>query len=129
MPATLAQHRSLTNYGLHSDLSRVEGRHNLKAGVNVTQTKLSEAFSLGVTDPGYNAPCEDQSRGDLVAFRRTEEAPRNAPRRGSNPIQGFLPGSAAVRPDARRRSRYRFQGRATISQVAWFGQDTITFGN
>src|ERR1700751_5918431 len=57
LPATLAQHRSLTNYGLHSDLSRVEGRHNLKAGVNVTQTKLSEAFSLGVTDPGYNAPC------------------------------------------------------------------------
>ena len=126
LPATLAQHRSLTNYGLHSDLSRVEGRHNLKAGVNVTQTKLSEAFSLGVTDPGYNAPCEDQS-GDLVASNVLKSAAQCAAQ-GFQPNPGFLPGLLPY-DLTRGGAPYRFQGRATISQVAWFGQDTITFGN
>ena len=54
-PATLAQRRSLTNFGLHSDFSRMQGRHNWKAGLNATQTRLDEAFSLGITDPSYNA--------------------------------------------------------------------------
>ena len=100
LPATLAQHRSLTNYGLHSDVSRVEGRHNLKAGVNVTQTKLSEAFSLGVTDPGYNAPCEDQSGDPILssALRGTSQcAACRVPSQSKFPA-----GIAAVRPDARR---------------------------
>jgi hypothetical protein len=126
LPATLAQHRSLTNYGLHSDLSRVEGRHNLKAGVNVTQTKLSEAFSLGVTDPGYNAPCEDQS-GDPIfssALRGTSQCAAAGFQANPNLLPGLLPYDLT-----RGGSPYRFQGKATISQVAWFGQDTITFGN
>ncbi len=126
LPATLAQHRSLTNYGVHSDLSRVDGRHNLKAGVNVTQTKLSEAFSLGVTDPGYNAPCEDQS-GDPVASNALKSTAQCAAQ-GFQPNPGFLPGLLPY-DLTRGGSPYRFQGKATISQVAWFGQDTITFGN
>ena len=56
LPATLAQDRSLTNFGVHADLSHVQGRHNWKAGLNAMQTRLDEAFSLGITDPAYNAP-------------------------------------------------------------------------
>jgi len=52
-PATLAQDRSLTNYGLHADVSHLQGRHNLKAGLNATQTRLDESFSLGITDAAY----------------------------------------------------------------------------
>jgi hypothetical protein len=102
-PATLEQHRSLENYGIHSDLSRVTGRHKLKAGVNATQTKLNEAFLLGITDPSYKVPCQDQSGNAACA------APPYDLTRGGVP--------------------YRFRGKATIAQVAWFGQDSITFGN
>ena len=100
LPATLAQRRSLTNYGVHSDLSRVEGRHNFKAGINATQTKLNESFSLAVTDPSYNDPYQPDFLPSLLPYDLT---------RGGSP--------------------YRFQGKATISQVAWFGQDTITVRN
>jgi outer membrane cobalamin receptor len=54
-PATVAQDRSLTNIGVHADVSRLQGRHNWKAGLNATQTRLDEAFSLGITDPAYDA--------------------------------------------------------------------------
>src|SRR2546423_6039601 len=45
-PATLAQNRSLANFGVRADLSSVRGRHNWKAGVQATQTRLDEKFSL-----------------------------------------------------------------------------------
>src|SRR5579872_2010013 len=92
VPATIEQHRSLENYGVHSDLSVVRGRHSFKAGVNATQTRLDEEFSLGFTDSSYPGvlPPYDLTRGGAL---------------------------------------YRFQGKAIISQVAWFGQDSMTFGN
>ena len=36
-PATLAQSRSLVNFGVHADLARVQGRHNWKAGLNAAR--------------------------------------------------------------------------------------------
>ncbi len=102
-PATLEQHRSLENYGIHADLSRVKGRHNFKAGVNASQTKLNEVFLLGITDPTYKVPCQDQSGNTACA------APPYDLTRGGVP--------------------YGFRGKAAISQVAWFGQDSITFGD
>src|SRR5205085_8412528 len=56
-PATVAQERFLTNSGIHADLSRVQGRHSWKAGLNAAQTRLNEDFSLGITGPAYNAVC------------------------------------------------------------------------
>lgn len=49
-PATLVQSRSLMNFGVHSDFSRVDGRHNWKVGFNAMQTRLDEEFALGITD-------------------------------------------------------------------------------
>jgi hypothetical protein len=125
-PATLAQNRSLTNYGLHADLSRVQGRHNLKVGLNAQQTKLSEAFSLGVTDPSYNSPCQDQDGNPVPLSSLKSTSQCTATGFAANP--GFLP-SLLPYDLTRDGSLYTFQGKATISQVAWFGQDTITFGN
>ncbi len=99
-PATLAQDRSITNLGLHADLSRTQGRHNWKAGLNATQTRLNEEFSLGITDPAYNSPASP----------------------------GFIPGLLPY--DLSRGGRlYRFRGKARINQIAVFAQDFITLGN
>jgi hypothetical protein len=51
-PATLTQSRALLNYGAHAYLSRVDGKHNWKIGINAMQTRLGEQFALGVASPG-----------------------------------------------------------------------------
>jgi hypothetical protein len=98
-PATLAQERSLSNFGVHSDFARVQGRHNWKAGLNAARTSLDERFHLGITDPAYNAP---ESRGYLSSLQ-----PYDLSRGGR---------------------LYEFRGAATIYQLAIFGQDSITLG-
>ena len=50
-PATISQHRTLTNWGVKADLSIVKGRHNFKVGTQLMQTRLHEQFAFGITDP------------------------------------------------------------------------------
>ena len=54
---SVGQNRTLTNAGLRSDLSYVNGIHQIKAGVTYEQTFLNEDDTLGIVDPTYNAPC------------------------------------------------------------------------
>jgi len=124
-PATLAQHRTLTNFGLHSDFSRTDGRHTWKIGLNATQTRLDEEFSLGVTDPLYNAPCLDvSSQSPLQGFL----SPSQCAAAGLQANPDFL--SGLVSYDFTRGGRlYRFAGHTKINQLAFFGQDSITLGH
>lgn len=123
-PATLAQDRSLTNFGVHSDLSHVEGRHNWKVGLNATQTRLDEQFSLGITDPAYNAAC--LSGGSPVLSPNLTD-PSQCAGFGFQPAPGFL--SGLVPYDLTRGGRlYRFRGQTNINQLALFWQDSVTVG-
>ncbi len=123
-PATLAQGRSLMNFGAHSDLSRVDGRHNWKIGINAMQTRLDEQFGLGISDATYNAPCLD-ARAQTPAPGYAAPAQCSAP--GLQPNPGFLDGLLPY--DLTRGGRlYRFTGRAQINQLAAFGQDSIALG-
>jgi hypothetical protein len=124
-PATLAQDRSLTNFGVHSDLSRVQGRHNWKAGLNVAQTRLDEDFTLGITDPSYNAAC--LSRGYPVPLPGLRD-PSQCAASGFQANPGFLSGLLSY-DLTRGGSPYQFRGKANIDQFAFFGQDSITLGN
>ena len=55
LPATLSQDRHLLNYGVRADISMVKGRHNLKVGTELKQTRLFEDFAMGITDPAFLA--------------------------------------------------------------------------
>jgi len=55
-PATLGQHRTLTNWGAKVELSYASGRHNLRVGTQLMQTRLNEQFTFGVTDPAFVDP-------------------------------------------------------------------------
>jgi hypothetical protein len=125
-PATLSQHRILTNYGLQSDWSRTSGgRHLWKAGVNAMQTRLHEEFSLGVTDPLYNAPCLDPNNQTPVAgFTSHEECAAAGFHANPDFLSGLVPYDLT-----RGGGLYRFTGRANINQLSFFGQDSITLGN
>jgi len=123
-PATLAQSRTLMNAGVHSDLARVDGRHNWKIGVNAMQTRLDERFSLGITDATYNAPCRDTAtQAPAPGFDSPAQCAA-----GLQPNPNFLAGLLPY--DLTRGGRlYQFAGRTNIEQLALFGQDSITLGN
>jgi hypothetical protein len=54
---TVGQDRTLTNAGARASVSYVKGIHNLKGGINYSQTFLDEHNSIGIVDPIFNAPC------------------------------------------------------------------------
>src|ERR1700730_10317851 len=114
LPATLAQNRRLTNLGVRSDLSYVKGVHNIKAGVQLQHWFLKEQFSLGITDPTFNPPCNDP----------TEAPPCSVS--GTNP--GFLPGLAPF-DLTRGGSLLAFNGHTDVKETSLYLQDAITRGN
>jgi hypothetical protein len=123
-PATLVQSRSTTNFGVHSDFSRVDGRHNWKLGLNAMETRLDEQFSLGITDAIYNAPCLSAgSQTPTPGFASRPQCVAAGLRVNPDFLDGLLP------YDLTRGGRpYQFAGQAKIRQVALFGQDSITLG-
>ncbi len=64
-PGSVSQNRTLTNIGVKADLAYVAGHNNVKGGVTVGATRLAEHFTIGFTDPTFNAPCLSAS-GDPV---------------------------------------------------------------
>ena len=111
-PATLSQYRTLGNLGLKGDVSYVHGHHNAKFGFDVEHDFLSERFSLGLTDPGFNAPClSSGANGDCLT-----------------PNPDFQPGLLAY-DLTRGGAALNFRGHADIKQYGFFAQDTISLGN
>jgi len=96
----VAQDRTLTNAGLRTDVSYVEGIHNVKVGATYQQTFLNENDSLGIVDPNFNDPASPTFDPNLALFDLT---------RG-----GGL---------------FTFRGHTDVKQLALFVQDQITKGN
>jgi hypothetical protein len=72
-PASVSQRRSLSNWGTKAGLSHVHGRHTLKFGLQLMQTRLHERFTLGVTDPALGlqpglAPFDLTRGGQFLQF-------------------------------------------------------------
>jgi len=97
---SVAQQRSLTNAGLHSDVSYVKGIHNVKVGGMYQQTFLRENFQIGIVDPTLNTPGSPTYNPTLRPYDLT--------RGGSD---------------------YRYHGQTDVKQLALYAQDQITAGN
>ena len=65
-PVTASQGRFLTNLGVKADIAHSQGRHNIKAGVQIQQWRLDEGFRFGITDPTYNPVCLDAAGNALL---------------------------------------------------------------
>ena len=103
-PATISQHRTLTNWGVKADLSIVNGRHNFKIGTQLMQTRLHEQFGFGITDP-TDGSFLDPETGALFP--------------GLVPFDLTRPGGKLLNFDASQ----------NINQYAIYAQDSIKFGN
>ena len=66
---TVMQDRSLTNAGVHADISYVSGHNNVKVGGMYQQTFLRENDTLGIVDPALNAPVDAEAPVTLTWTR------------------------------------------------------------
>jgi hypothetical protein len=124
-PATLAQHRTLTNWGTRMDVASVIGRHNIKIGAELKQTRLGEEFTLGITDFGFNPVCLDaQGNPSGAASIVNPDACAGA---GLTANPGLLPGLLPY-DLTRGGSLFHFNDTGNINQAAFYAQDAITFG-
>ena len=124
-PATLQQDRTLTNTGLRLEGQYTRRAHTLKLGGTYWHTPLHERFSVGLTDPQYNAVCRTSAGAPAAAVEI--RAPENCASAGLAPNPDFLP---RVLPyDLSRGGRlYRFNETADIMQSAFYLQDEIRWG-
>jgi len=125
-PGTLAQDRTLTNLGLKSDFSFVRGRHNAKVGAQVTRTRLTENFTLGLTDPTFNPVCLDADGNPVTdpALRAPEMCLGAGYQANPDLLPGLVPYDLT-----RGGSLFDYHGQADIKQLALYAQDAITLGH
>jgi hypothetical protein len=134
-PATQSSARQLLNWGAKADVVVTFGHHNLKAGVDLKQTRLLENFRFGVTDPGFNSPCID-STGATIADPTLTDPNQCAgagfePNTPDNPDVSGTPFSTGLFPFdlTRGGSPLAYHATGNINQYAGFAQDTINVGN
>ena len=96
---SVTQQRSLTNAGVHSDISYAKGMNNAKFGGMYQQTFLRENFQIGIVDPNLNVPLSPTYSFELEPYDLT---------RGGN--------------------LYAYHGQTDVKQLALYGEDQITAG-
>ena len=133
-PATQSQSRQLLNWGVKADIATTKGRHNVKYGVDLKQTRLLENFGFGVTDPTFNSPCIDStgaSVGDTALTNPNQCATAGfQPNTSANP-NATTPFAPGVLPfDLTRGGNVlAYHATANINQYAFYAQDSIALGN
>jgi hypothetical protein len=125
-PATQFQGRALLNWGVKADLAVSSGRHDLKFGIDLKQTRLQENFGFGITDATFNPVCFDQNGNP--AGPPTLANPVNCAQAGLVANADFAPG--LLRFDLTRNGTlFAFHGTHHINQYAFYAQDAIKAGN
>jgi Carboxypeptidase regulatory-like domain len=134
-PATQASQRQLLNWGVKADLATTHGKHNLKFGLDLKQTRLLENFQFGVTDPGFNSPCIDATGVTIPDPTLTDPGQCAAagfePNTSDNPDVVGAPFAPGLLPFdlTRGGNLLAYHATGNINQYAFFGQDQINVGN
>ena len=127
-PATVSQNRFLTNYGVKADLSYAKGRHDIKLGLQIDQTRLLENFDFGITSPTYNPVCLDALGNALLLPGVTNPAACSTinPAYMANPnVQvGIIPFDLS-----RGGTLFNFHGMHNVNEYGFYFADSIKFGN
>jgi hypothetical protein len=125
-PSTQSQNRQLMNYGVRADLSVTKGRHNIKIGLDLKQTRLVEQFGFGITDPTFNAVCNNADGSPITDPTITD--PNSCGALGYPVNPGLQPGLIPF-DLSRGGNLFQYSAKHNINQYAFYAQDSITFGN
>jgi hypothetical protein len=133
---TISQTRSLTNAGIHTDLSYAKGINNIKIGANYSQTFLRESDTLGLVSNTFNSPCTDAAANPVNGFTD----PSQCLAAGFFPNDGVLAGTlgSSTTPFnpvllpfdlTRGGGQFNFIGHTDVKELALYAQDQIKAGN
>src|SRR6266481_1523799 len=126
---SIAQDRSLTNAGVHSDISYVKGIHNIKLGAVYSQTFLRENDSLGIVNSTFNSPCVDGTGAPQPGFTDPSQCAA-AGFVSNDPANGGSFNSVLLPYDLTRGGgRFNFIGHTDVKELALYVQDQITLKN
>lgn len=114
---TVSQNRTLTNMGIHGDISYVHGAHNVKLGGNYMQTLLRENDHIGIVDPTVTPSCLDSTGAPINC-----SDPTATPNPDVNPV--LLPYDLTQGGHA-----YFWHGQTDVKELALYAEDQITAGN
>lgn len=126
-PVTASQNRFLTNLGIKADIAHSNGRHDIKAGFQVQQWRLDEAFRFGITDPAYNPVCLGAAGNALLLPGVTNPSACSTinPAYSANP--NLLPGIVPY-DLTRGGSLFSFHGLHNINEYSFYITDEMKFG-
>ncbi|GGG91348.1 carboxypeptidase regulatory-like domain-containing protein [Silvibacterium dinghuense] len=119
--SSIEQNRTLTNAGVHSDISWTKGINTAKAGARYEQTILRENDALGIVDPTYNSPCVDANGNPVAGYSATNECPVAA-----NPDYIAVLGPYDI---TRGGNYYHWFGHTDVKELALYVEDQIKAGN
>ena len=124
-PATLSQSRRLTSTGFRGDVTYSRGRHSVKGGIQFQATPLSEFFTTGLTDPGFNSPCVDANGVPVPnpSLTNTSQCVSGGYAENSSYQPALLPYDLT-----RGGTLFTFRGAATIYEGSAYAQDSIKLG-
>lgn len=126
-PAAISQTRFLTNYGVKADYAITHGRHAMKFGSQLQQTRLLENFSLGITNPNLNPVCLGSGGVPEGLPDVTNPATCSSLNAGYYANPNLLPG--LVPYDLTRGGTFfLFHGQNNVTQEAFYATDQITLG-
>jgi hypothetical protein len=130
---TIAQYRTLTNAGVHSDLSYTKGKQSIKIGVIYATTFLRERDSLGIVNPTFNSPCLNGNGKPVDGFTNPAQCATAGyqPNTAANPnATGTLFKPVLLPYDLTRAgSNYNYFGHADVKELALYIEDSIKAGN
>src|ERR1700722_12239143 len=126
---TIAQNRSLTNAGVHTDYSYVKGINNIKIGANYSQTFLRENDTLGLVSSTFNSPCVDGNNTPQPGFTDPSQC-ANAGLLSNGPSVGGTFNPVLLPFDLTRGGgQFNFIGHTDVKELALYVQDQIKSGN
>jgi hypothetical protein len=121
---TISQTRSLTNAGVHSDISYVKGINNIKLGAMYSQTFLRENDTLGLVSSTFNSPCVDVNGNSLPGFTDPSQCAAAGYLSNGNFNSVLLPYDLT-----RGGGQYNFIGHTDVKELAMYLEDQITLKN
>ncbi len=122
--SSIEQARTLTNTGVHGDISYAHTVHTFKAGVQYAQTFLRESDRLTVVDALLNAPCVDANGNAVAGLAATSQCATAGYNVNPNYVAVLAPYDFT-----RGGSYYGFAGRADVKGLASYVEDQIHAGN
>ena len=121
--SSIAQNRTLTNAGLHTDVSYAHRIHTLKAGLQFSHTFLRENDSLGIVESTYNSPCAAVDGTALPGYSDPSQCASGGAVANPNYLSVLAPYDFT-----RGGSYYVYRGRADVKETALYIEDQIKSG-